>query len=116
MDKDFREEIEQETKTINISTMDIYDKRRMRNIKERLISILESGQVTDPSQQYELVDATCNELLVFKDKKTCDMIIHYMDDQDKLKTSIEEKQKEIQKLMDEYGDNVKQIYEMIKKL
>jgi len=96
--------------------MDDIDKRRMNHIKERLIGVLESGKVSDPNAQYELVDATIIELLQFKDKSINAEFVKYLDDQQILKKNIEGKQKELQKLMDEYGDNVKDVYEMIKKL
>jgi len=96
--------------------MDDIDKRRMNHIKERLVNILESGKVSDPNSQYELVDATVIDLLQFKDKTINAELVKYLDDQQTLKKDIENKQKDLQKLMDEYGDNVKDVYEMIKKL
>lgn len=96
--------------------MDDIDKRRMNIIKDRLVNVLESGKITDPNAQYELVDATINELLQFKDKNINSEFVKYLDDQQILKKDIDNKQKELQKLMDEYSENVKDIYDMIKKL
>lgn len=116
MDNKFRKELEQEFEVLEVNDMDVYDKRRLKSIKERAVAILESGHVTDPNAQYELVNSAVVDILQFKDKVVCDEIIKYLDDQDKLKKQIEDKQKELQKLMDEYGDNAKDIYEMIKKI
>jgi hypothetical protein len=96
--------------------MDEIDKLHIKLVKEELIGLLESGAVSDPQAQYKIVNTSLRELNLLRDKKISGIIQKYFDDQDNLKKSIEVKQKELQKLIDEYGDNVKEIYEMVKKL
>lgn len=97
--------------------MDVYDKLFIKQVKDEITNILESGTVTDAQAQYSLINRCLREILIIKDTMTNNVIIKYFEDQENLQKQIESKQKELQKLVDEYGDNVKEIYEnMIKKL
>jgi len=97
--------------------MDEYDKLNVKLVKNELVEILESGNITDPQMQYTVINKALREINQVKDKKTSDIIIKYFQDQEELQNKINEKQKELQKLVDEYSDNVKEIYDnMIKKL
>ena len=97
--------------------MDELDKIRcVKVIRQKMVEVLESGALKDPRSQYEFINDCLHKVMPFDYKKINVVIWKYFDDQDVLKKRIEEKQKELQKLMDEYGDNVKEIYEMIKKL
>lgn len=86
-------------------------------LKNKTIKTLESGQVTDPRQQYTLIEETIIRLLPFLNDNNKKIAVSYFIDQAKLELLIEDKQKEIQVLMDEYGKNVKDVYDgFIKKL
>ena len=96
--------------------MDEYDKLNIRLVKEKLTKILESGQIKEPQVQYDLVHEALREINLIKDERISSSISKYFIDQELLGKQIEDEQKSMQKLMDEYGDNVKEIYEMVKKL
>jgi len=97
--------------------MDRYEEQYKKLVKEETVNVLESGQINEPQAQYNIINHSLKELLLIKEPKICDTIDKYFIDQELLQRQIESKQKELQILVDEYSNNVKEIYEgLIKKL
>jgi len=84
-------------------------------VKNEMVEALESGQL-NPEQQYAVVDGTLQKLILLNNDEITQAAKIYFDDQTKLKEKITVAQESISKSMDEYGENVKAIYEEIKKL
>lgn len=89
--------------------------------KEQLIDTLDSGTIKEPIQQYALIDNFVLDILLVHDNKT--ELEKYLKLQDDLKTKIkdenkklEKQQKTIAELINEYGNNAREMYEEIKKL
>jgi len=87
----------------------------LKALKKDMIDALESG-LLKPEEQYQLVNTTIKQMFLVRDDKITIVCLKYLDDQEKLTDSIKEKNNEIGKLQAEYVDNVKKIYEQIKKL
>jgi hypothetical protein len=95
--------------------MDETDQLYIQLIKQEMIDALESG-ILKPEQQYAMVDSVVQRLLRLKDENIVNVVKQYIDDQGTLKTKITTLQKDMEKTMDEYAENVKNMYEQIKKL
>lgn len=91
------------------------DKLYIKLAKKEMVNALESGEL-NPEQQYAVVNATVHKLLLIKDDGITKTVKQYVEDQDKLDEQVIKAQENIKKLMDEYADNVKGIYENIKEL
>jgi len=63
-----------------------------------------------------MVNNTIKHMFLVRDDKITLTCLKYLDDQEKLTDQIKEKNSEIIKLQSEYVENVKKIYEQIKKL
>lgn len=87
----------------------------LKALKKDMIDALESGQLTREGR-YQLVNTTIKHMFLVRDDKITLTCAKYLDDQEKLTDAIREKTEEIGKLQAEYVDNVKKIYEQIKKL
>lgn len=85
-------------------------------VKNKLVNTLESGMITEPNDQLNLINDALKDINLIKDNPMSSSIFKYFEDQEKLEKQIETKNKDLQKDMDEYTDNAKEIYETIKKL
>ncbi|MBE3095363.1 MAG: hypothetical protein IMZ52_10065 [Actinobacteria bacterium] len=85
-------------------------------LQEEAKNNLETGLIQDPKAQCMYIEGLLQRLTLTKEKKIVDSIQKYRNDQKELQQQMEEKQKETDKLMDEYTKNIREIYEMIKKL
>ena len=95
--------------------MDKSQEAFLKALKKDTIDALESG-LLKPEEQYQMVNNTIKNMFLVRDDKITLTCLKYLDDQEKLTDSIKEKNAEIIKLQSEYVENVKKIYEQIKKL
>ena len=95
--------------------MDKSQEAFLKSLKKDMIDALESG-LLKPEEQYQMVNNTIKHMFLVRDDKITLTCLKYLDDQEKLTDSIKEKNAEIIKLQSEYVENVKKIYEQIKKL
>ena len=95
--------------------MDKSQEAYLKSLKKEMIDALESG-LLKPEEQYQMVNNTIKNMFLVRDDKITLTCLKYLDDQEKLTDSIKEKNAEIIKLQSEYVENVKKIYEQIKKL
>jgi len=95
--------------------MDKSQEAFLKSLKKDMIDALESG-LLKPEEQYQMVNNTIKNMFLVRDDKITLTCLKYLDDQEKLTDSIKEKNAEIIKLQSEYVENVKKIYEQIKKL
>jgi len=95
--------------------MDKSQEAFLKSLKKDMIDALESG-LLKPEEQYQMVNNTIKHMFLVRDDKITLTCLKYLDDQEKLTDSIKEKNSEIIKLQSEYVENVKKIYEQIKKL
>jgi len=95
--------------------MDKSQEAYLKALKKDMIDALESG-LLKPEEQYQMVNNTIKNMFLVRDDKITLTCLKYLDDQEKLTDSIKEKNSEIIKLQSEYVENVKKIYEQIKKL
>jgi len=91
------------------------EKLYVEMVKKEMVDALESGQL-DIEQQYAVVNGTVQKLLLIDDGGITKALKQYKNDQDKLEEQVIKIQEETTKLMETYADNVKNIYENIKKL
>lgn len=97
------------------------DRLQIEMRKKNLIDALESGSIDDPLKQYAFVDQFLLDILSFTDKEQTKTIVEYLEAQDKLKDKIKEinnkiigLQEDAHKLLEEFTNNGKNIYEEIK--
>lgn len=96
--------------------MDDVDKKKfIKIIISNMVEVLESGSLKDPLVQYKFIEDNLIQIACFDDKKINKAILKFFEDRSGLRVLIKDKQGEIQKPMDEYSENVKQIYELVKK-
>ena len=95
--------------------MDKSQEAYLKSLKKDMIDALESG-LLKPEEQYQMVNNTIKHMFLVRDDKITLTCLKYLDDQEKLTEQIKEKNSEIIKLQSEYVENVKKIYEQIKKL
>ena len=95
--------------------MDKSQEAYLKALKKDMIDALESG-LLKPEEQYQMVNNTIKNMFLVRDDKITLTCLKYLDDQEKLTDQIKEKNSEIIKLQSEYVENVKKIYEQIKKL
>jgi len=95
--------------------MDKSQEAYLKSLKKEMIDALESG-LLKPEEQYQMVNNTIKNMFLVRDDKITLTCLKYLDDQEKLTDQIKEKNSEIIKLQSEYVENVKKIYEQIKKL
>jgi len=95
--------------------MDKSQEAYLKALKKDMIDALESG-LLKPEEQYQMVNNTIKNMFLVRDDKITLTCLKYLDDQEKLTEQIKEKNAEIIKLQSEYVENVKKIYEQIKKL
>jgi len=95
--------------------MDKSQEAYLKALKKDMIDALESG-LLKPQEQYQMVNNTIKNMFLVRDDKITLTCLKYLDDQEKLTEQIKEKNAEIIKLQSEYVENVKKIYEQIKKL
>ena len=95
--------------------MDKSQEAYLKSLKKEMIDALESG-LLKPEEQYQMVNNTIKNMFLVRDDKITLTCLKYLDDQEKLTEQIKEKNAEIIKLQSEYVENVKKIYEQIKKL
>jgi len=95
--------------------MDKSQEAYLKALKKDMIDALESG-LLKPEEQYQMVNNTIKNMFLVRDDKITLTCLKYLDDQEKLTEQIKEKNSEIIKLQSEYVENVKKIYEQIKKL
>jgi esterase/lipase len=85
-------------------------------LQEEAKNTLETGLIQEPKAQCMYIEQLLQRLALTKERRIIDSIQKYRNDQKELQKQMEEKQKETDKLMEEYTKNIREIYEMIKKL
>jgi len=85
-------------------------------LQKKAINKLETGIITKYMDQKDFIEDILLQLVSLKDKKVTESVQRYWKDQQELEKQMDEKGKEQEKLMETYTNNIKEIYEMIKKL
>jgi len=95
--------------------MDEHNTLFIERIKNDLIEIVEAG-TTEPQTTWALIDNALTQLILIKDKEITSTIQEYFKEQTNIKKEIKNHQDTQEKLAKKYADNVKNMYEEIKKL
>lgn len=95
--------------------MDEHNRLYLDRIKNDLIEVVDSG-TTEPQTTWALVENALTQLYILKDDELTETVKEYFNVQTAIKKKIKQGQKEQEKLAEEYAENVKNIYEEIKKL
>jgi hypothetical protein len=85
-------------------------------LQEEAKNTLETGLIQEPKAQCMYIEQLLQRLTLTKERRILESIQKYRNDQNELDKQIKEKENELNKLMEEYTKNIREIYEMIKKL
>jgi len=95
--------------------MDKSQEASLKVLKKDMIDALESGLLKE-EEQFNLIHNTAKSMIHdVRDDKITIACLNYLDAQEKLKECIKDKNDEIGKLQNQQKENIRKIYEYIKK-
>ena len=86
----------------------------LKMIKQDFDELLESGAINNPETQQRIIKDKLELLVAAGDVDVVHMIDDYIGEQDILQTTITAKSEELQKPMDQFTTNLKELYEELK--
>jgi len=86
----------------------------LKMIKQDFDELLESGAINNPETQQRIIKDKLELLVASGDTDVVTMIDNYITEQDVLQTTIATQSEELQKPMDQFTTNLKELYEELK--